>query len=78
VNQTVQCNVQRENMALWCGCGVPVYELLDSSAVVIAQLEHTVGESILCHEGWRRGFSQITLGFLVTFGFGLGIIFSTD
>jgi len=21
---------------------------------------------ILCHKGWRRGFSQITLGFIVT------------
>jgi len=24
------------------------------------------GLIILCREGWRRGFSQITLGFLVT------------
>ena len=25
-NQTVQCNVERENVALWCGCGLPVAE----------------------------------------------------
>jgi len=25
-NQTVQCNIERENVALRCGCGVPVAE----------------------------------------------------
>ena len=28
----------------------------------IAQLAHAAGESILCHEGWRCGSSQMTLG----------------
>ena len=37
----------------------------DSSAVGIAQLAHAAGESILCREGWRCRFVQITLGFLV-------------
>jgi len=27
----------------------------------IAQLAHAVGESILCHERWRRRSSQLTL-----------------
>jgi len=33
--------------------------------VGISQLAHLAGESIFCREGWRLGFSQITLGFLV-------------
>ena len=65
-NQTVQCNIERENVALWCGCGIPPAEWLDSSAVGIVQLEHAAGESILCSEGWQRSCYQITLGFLVS------------
>jgi len=30
-----------------------------------AQLADAAGESILCHEGWQRGSSQMTLGGLV-------------
>jgi len=51
-----------KNLALQCGCSVPVAEWLDSSTVGIAQLAHAVNESILCHEGRRHGSSQITLG----------------
>jgi len=47
---------------VWCGCSVPAAEWLDSSAVGTA---HAAGESMLCCERWRRGSSQITLGFLV-------------
>jgi len=36
--------------SVWCGCSVPAAEWLDSSAVGIAQLAHTAGESILCRE----------------------------
>ena len=50
-------------MVLWCGCSVSAAECFDSSVVGIA---HAAGESILCRDGWRRGSSQITLGFLVT------------
>ena len=28
-----QCNIEMENVALWCGCGVLAAECLDSSAV---------------------------------------------
>jgi len=35
---------------------------LDLSAVGIAQLAHTVGKSILFHEGWRCSSSLMTLG----------------
>jgi len=53
-------------VALQFGYSVPpVAELLDSSAVVIAQLAHAAGKSIFCHEGWWCGSSQISLGFLV-------------
>jgi len=31
----------------------------------IAQLAHTVGKSIICHEGWQCSCCQITLGGLV-------------
>ena len=41
----------RKNEALQCGCSVPGAERLDSYAVGIAQLAHTVGKSILCYEG---------------------------
>ena len=47
-----QSNVTyRKNVALRCGCSVPVAKWLDSYAVGIAQLAHTVGEFILCREG---------------------------
>ena len=43
-----QCNVTyRKNVALRCGCSVPMAEWLDLSAVGIAQIAHAAGESIL-------------------------------
>jgi len=41
----------RENVALWCECGIPAAEWLDSSTVAIAQLANTADESILCMRG---------------------------
>ena len=52
-------------LALRCGCDVSAAEWSDSSAVGIAHLAHAADESILCREGWRHGFSESTLGFLV-------------
>jgi len=53
----------KKHAALRCECSVPAAELLDSSAVGIAQIvAHAAGESILCREVWWRGSSQVTLG----------------
>jgi len=48
--------------SVWCECSVPAAERLDLSSVGIAQLAHSVGESILCHERLWCGSSQMTLG----------------
>jgi len=58
---------RRRVMSVRCKCSVPAAEWMYSSAVGIAQLVHAVGESIFCHEAWRRSSSQMTLGRLVVF-----------
>jgi len=40
----------------WCGCSVM------AATVGIVELTDAAGESILCHKGWRRSSSQMTLG----------------
>jgi len=48
--------------SLQCGCSILVVKWLDSSAEDIALVvAHAAGESILCHEGWQCGSSQMSL-----------------
>jgi len=67
-NQTAQCNIERENVTLWCGCGVPAAEWLESAALC------TACDLILFCDGWWRGSSHIILGLLI-FSFVFRIIF---
>ena len=47
-----------------CGADVVYWQLSDLTRLMgIAQIvAHAAAESILCHEGWRRGSFQISLG----------------
>jgi len=47
-----RCNERcKENVALCCGCSIPVAEGLNSSAVGIAEPAHAADKSILCCDG---------------------------
>jgi len=61
--RAAQCNVERKNVALQCGCGIPA----EPWVIGLVCSGHCMGESILCREGRRGSFSQITLRFLVTY-----------
>ena len=56
----------RKNVALWCGCSIPMGELLDSSAVGSAQLKHTADESILCVRDGNVALPKLLWDFLLT------------
>jgi len=55
-------NCVQIDVVLRCEYSIPTAKWLDLSPFGIAR---SAGESILFHQCWRRGSSQITLGFLV-------------